>query len=129
MLHDPKARHLAVCGDGEYIIYTAVSLKNKHFGQALEFVWAFHSGMFATRESTSKIKIFKNFTEHRAFRPPYSVEGIFGGALLGMRSNDFVDFYDWETCSIIRRVEVCPRLVSGRSPANWLSSLPNRRTL
>ncbi|XXQ38571.1 Coatomer WD associated region domain-containing protein [Plasmodiophora brassicae] len=109
--HDPKARLLAVCGDGEYIIYTALLLKNKCFGPALEFVWASHSGMYAVRESTSKVKVFKNFVEHRPFRPLFPVEGIFGGALLGVRSNEFVDFYDWETCSIVRRVEVCPRLV------------------
>lgn len=28
-----------VCGDGEYIIYTAITLKNQSFGSALEFVW------------------------------------------------------------------------------------------
>lgn len=100
-----------MCGDGEYIIYTALLLKNKCFGPALEFVWASHSGMYAVRESTSKVKVFKNFVEHRPFRPLFPVEGIFGGALLGVRSNEFVDFYDWETCSIVRRVEVCPRLV------------------
>jgi coatomer subunit beta' len=45
-----------VCGDGEYIIYTALALKNKSFGQALEFAWAQDSGSYATRESTSRVK-------------------------------------------------------------------------
>lgn len=56
MEHSPNGRFLAVCGDGEYIIYTALSLKNKSFGQGLEFVWAQDSGSYATRESTSRIK-------------------------------------------------------------------------
>ena len=34
------ARFVVVCGDGEYIIYTAMALRNKSFGSALEFVWA-----------------------------------------------------------------------------------------
>ena len=32
-------RFVVVCGDGEYIIYTALAWRNKMFGQALEFVW------------------------------------------------------------------------------------------
>jgi len=33
-------RFVVVCGDGEYIIYTAMALRNKAFGSALEFTWA-----------------------------------------------------------------------------------------
>lgn len=44
---------MQVCGDGEYVIYTALAWRNKSFGQALEFVWGDDSNVFATRESTS----------------------------------------------------------------------------
>ena len=33
-------RFVVVCGDGEYIIYTSMALRNKSFGSAQEFVWA-----------------------------------------------------------------------------------------
>lgn len=36
-------RFVVVCGDGEFIIYTAMALRNKSFGSALEFVWAHDS--------------------------------------------------------------------------------------
>lgn len=36
-------RFVMVCGDGEYIIYTAMALRNKSFGTAQEFVWAHDS--------------------------------------------------------------------------------------
>ena len=36
-------RFVVVCGDGEYIIYTAMALRNKSFGSALEFVWSHDS--------------------------------------------------------------------------------------
>lgn len=36
-------RFVVICGDGEYIIYTAMALRNKAFGSALEFVWAVDS--------------------------------------------------------------------------------------
>src|SRR4051812_8812056 len=38
--HNPNGRFVVVCGDGEYIIYTALAWRNKSFGSALEFVWA-----------------------------------------------------------------------------------------
>jgi hypothetical protein len=59
--HNPNGRFVVVCGDGEYIIYTALAWRNRSFGSALEFVWS-ADGEYAVRESTSKIKIFsKNF--------------------------------------------------------------------
>ena len=59
--HNPNGRFVVVCGDGEYIIYTALAWRNRSFGSALEFVWS-SEGEYAVRESTSKVKIFsKNF--------------------------------------------------------------------
>jgi len=59
--HNPNGRFVVVCGDGEYIIYTALAWRNRSFGSALEFAWS-TDGEYAVRESTSKIKIFsKNF--------------------------------------------------------------------
>lgn len=51
--HSPNGRFVTVCGDGEYVIYTALAWRNKSFGQALEFVWGDDSNVFATRESSS----------------------------------------------------------------------------
>ncbi|GJM98076.1 hypothetical protein PR202_ga15051 [Eleusine coracana subsp. coracana] len=59
--HNPNGRFVVVCGDGEYIIYTALAWRNRSFGSALEIVWS-TDGEYAVRESTSKIKIYsKNF--------------------------------------------------------------------
>jgi len=55
--HNPNGRFVVVCGDGEYIIYTALAWRNRSFGSALEFAWS-NDGECAVRESTSKIKIF-----------------------------------------------------------------------
>jgi coatomer subunit beta' len=41
--HSPNGRFVVVCGDGEYIIYTALAWRNKTFGAGLEFVWAHDS--------------------------------------------------------------------------------------
>ena len=62
-----------VCGDGEYIIYTAMALRNKSFGSAQEFVWAADSSEYGIREN-SKVKLFKNFKEKKSFKPDYGAE-------------------------------------------------------
>jgi coatomer subunit beta' len=104
--HNPNGRFVVVCGDGEYIIYTAMALRNKAFGSALEFVWAADSSEYAVREGTSKIKLFKNFKEKKSFKPDLGAEGIFGGHLLGVRASNTLSFYDWETLELIRRIEI-----------------------
>ena len=37
-LDGPNGRFVTVCGDGEYIIYTALAWRNKSFGAALDSV-------------------------------------------------------------------------------------------
>ncbi|KAF9617296.1 hypothetical protein IFM89_035240 [Coptis chinensis] len=104
--HNPNGRFVVVCGDGEYIIYTALAWRNRSFGSALEVVWSL-DGEYAARESTSRIKIFsKNFQEKKSIRPSFSAEHIFGGTLLAMCSNDFICFYDWAECRLICRIDV-----------------------
>ncbi|XP_022048720.2 coatomer subunit beta'-like [Acanthochromis polyacanthus] len=109
--HSPNGRFVVVCGDGEYIIYTAMALRNKSFGSALEFVWAHDSSQYATREGSSIVKIFKNFKEKKTFKPDSGAEGIFGGFLLGVRSNSGLAFYDWENAELIRRIEIQPKYI------------------
>jgi coatomer subunit beta' len=47
--HSPNGRFAVVCGDGEYIIYTALSWRNKTFGNGLDFVWASDSNMYVSQ--------------------------------------------------------------------------------
>ncbi|KAJ8320558.1 hypothetical protein KUTeg_002145 [Tegillarca granosa] len=106
-------RFVVVCGDGEYIIYTAMALRNKSFGSAQEFVWSNDSSVYAIRESTSSIKIFKNFKELKSFKPDFGAEGIYGGNMLGVRSVSGLAFYDWDSTELIRRIEITPKNVVG----------------
>ncbi|KAF6142000.1 hypothetical protein GIB67_037968 [Kingdonia uniflora] len=104
--HNPNVRFVVVCEDGEYIIYTALAWRNRSFGSALEFVWS-SDGEYVVRESTSRIKLFsKSFQEKKSIRPTFSVERIFGGTVFAMCLNDFICFYDWAECRLIRRIDV-----------------------
>lgn len=48
----------------------------------------------------------KLFQEKKSIRPTFSAERIYGGTLLAMCSNDFICFYDWAECRLIRRIDV-----------------------
>lgn len=109
LAHSPNGRFVAVCGDGEYVVYTALAWRNKAFGSAQEFVWADDSNVFATRESATSVKIHRNFKEASIVRLPFAAEAIHGGRLLGVRTQDFIVFYDWATGKVVRRVDVAAR--------------------
>lgn len=63
------------------------------------------------RDSTSRVKLFKNFKEKNPISTNYAAEGIFGGSLLGIKSSTFLIFYDWETGGVVRRVDVVAKNV------------------
>ncbi|MCJ1334425.1 hypothetical protein MMC10_011134 [Thelotrema lepadinum] len=114
LTHSPNGRFVAVCGDGEYIIYTALAWRNKAFGSALDFVWAGkeNSNDFAIRESSMSVKIFKNFKEKPGgLDVGFSADGLCGGSLLGVRGQGGIAFFDWESGALVRRIEVDPRNV------------------
>ncbi|CAN6654675.1 coatomer subunit beta' [Trichomonascus vanleenenianus] len=108
LVHSPNGRFVAVTGDGEYIIYTALAWRNKSFGTALDFAWAQDSNEYAVLDTNHSIRLFKNFKE----RPlghvsvDFAPQRIFGGTLLGVKGDGFVMFYDWETGYFVRRVDI-----------------------
>ena len=114
LLHSPNGRFVSVCGDGEYIIYTALAWRNKAFGSALDFVWASkdNSNDFAIRESANSIQIFKNFKQKAGgLNVGFQAEGLSGGVLLGVKGQGGIGLFDWESGGLVRRIEVEPRSV------------------
>lgn len=114
LLHSPNGRFVAVCGDGEYIIYTALALRNQAFGSALDFVWASKENdrEYAIRESALSVKIFRNFKERATVNVGFQAEGLSGGVLLGVKGQGGIGLFDWETGQLVRRIEVDPKSVS-----------------
>ncbi|SPN98621.1 probable coatomer beta` subunit [Cephalotrichum gorgonifer] len=114
LIHSPNGRFTAVCGDGEYIIYTSLAWRNKAFGSALDFVWASkeNSNDFAIRESPTSVKMYKNFTEKAGgLDVGFHADGLTGGTLLGVTGQGGVSFFDWQTGGLVRRIEVEPKHV------------------
>eukprot|EP00055_Hartaetosiga_balthica_P003032 m.6185 g.6185 ORF g.6185 m.6185 type:complete len:951 (+) comp2555_c0_seq1:80-2932(+) len=106
--HSPNGRFAVVCGDGEYIVHTALSFRNKSFGQALEFVWSEDSSQYATRENSSNVKVFKQFKEKYTIQPDFRAERIYGGHLIGIKGPESLSFYQWSDTEpiLIRTIEI-----------------------
>jgi coatomer subunit beta' len=122
--HSPNGRFVTVCGDGEYIIYTALAWRNKAFGSGTSFAWAGDSNTYAVQEGKSKIKVFRSFKERSGLiksSGTWGVEGLHGGALLGARGSGFVMFWDWETGAVVRRIEVDATGVSWSPTGNLVA--------
>ena len=97
-----------MCIRDRYTIYTALAWRNKAFGSALGFAWAADSSTYAIRDNTpARVRVFRNFREQPGLvAVPYTVEGIAGGALLGVVGVGFVCFYDWASGALVRRINV-----------------------
>lgn len=116
--HSPNGRFVALVGDNEWVIYTALAWRNKAFGPGLAFAWASDNNTYAVLETKVKVKMFKNFKEKvfsSSSAGPGSLskggigaqmEGVYGGTLLGARGTGWVIFWDWETGEVVRRIEV-----------------------
>ena len=116
LVHSPNGRFVSVCGDGEYIIYTALAWRNKAFGSALDFVWGSKESNndYAIRESATSVRIYHNFKEKQGgLDVGFQAEGLTGGVLLGVKGQGGVAFYDWETGGLVRRIELDPKEVLG----------------
>lgn len=114
LTHSPNGRFVSVCGDGEYIIYTALAWRNKAFGSAQDFAWGVNTKTndYAIRESAMSVKIFSNFKEKgNGIDVGFQADGLSGGVLLGVRGQGGIGLFDWETGALVRRIEVDPKSV------------------
>jgi coatomer subunit beta' len=121
--HNCNGRFIAVCGDGEFIIYTAQALRNKAFGQALDFVWSGSgTGDYAIRETVNRVKVFKNFVESQTIVPATAAaEGLFGGQMIGVKGGDgSVLFYDWDSGQFVQKIDAAAKQVYWSDSGNMV---------
>lgn len=106
--HSPNGRFVAVVGDGEFIIYTALAWRNKAFGKCYDFVWGPDSNSYALIDESGTVKCYKNFKELTSWSIPleFGIEKLYPGALLGVKADGFINFFDWETGALVRRIDV-----------------------
>lgn len=121
LAHSPNGRYVAVCGDGEYIIYLALAWRLKLYGLAQEFAWnaldTSNACTFATRELGTLVTIHKNFKVHANVELVYQADKIYAGALLGVKLAGCICFYDWELAALVRRVDIDDEILE----VEWLA--------
>ena len=92
------------------MIYAYPKFQNAAFGPGIDLVWSTHNASkdhtFAVKLENGLVKVYKNFGEYKAFKTSFSNEGIYGGRLLGIKSKDFITFYDWEEFNVVRRIDL-----------------------
>ncbi|EGR29436.1 hypothetical protein IMG5_155860 [Ichthyophthirius multifiliis] len=102
--HAPNGHSFAIFNDQEYSIYRSTTLKSIMHGQGSDLIWA-SNGDYAVKDNFI-IKVFKANNELLyELKTNYQVENLFGGPLIGVKSNEFLIFYDWETGKIVRRID------------------------
>ena len=98
-------RYVAVAGGNEYNVYSSLAWRSKAFGNCKEFVWGI-GDTFATRSTSDRITIVTGFDKQESYDPLYGCNTIFGGALLGVASDDAICFHDWLSFSLVRQIDV-----------------------
>lgn len=103
--HSPNGLNVMISDGEEYIIYKVQGFKNVHFGQGAKFVWSQENG-YAVHKG-DEVRIFdSSFNQRSTIKTSYQVEGLHGGPLLGIRTNDFIMFYDWDSTVFVQKIEI-----------------------
>ena len=109
--HSPNGRAFALCGDGDYVIKSSRAFRSQGYGSSQEFAWSSSSmGDFAIRNGNT-VKILRENEEKVIYKSLFTVENIYGGFLLAVKGDEYCDFIDWESGTLIRRINISPRQV------------------
>ncbi|KII60445.1 Coatomer subunit beta' [Thelohanellus kitauei] len=107
LVSSPNGRFLAVVGDGEFIIYTTIALRNKLSATGDRFVWHKDSTTFVVRDSYNLV-LYKDFKVNKRSNLKVSFEELFAGELIGVKSASEIHFYEWSDLNFIIVVDVSP---------------------
>jgi coatomer subunit beta' len=66
--------------------------------------------------------MFKKLKESGVLDVGFQAEGLCGGHLLGVRGQGGIGMFDWESGSLVRRIEVEPREVLDTTPTSLCSA-------
>lgn len=106
IMYSPNGRYFAILSDRDYIISTSGVYRSSAVGSCYDLAWN-DGDSFITKEG-STVKLYNNLKEERSFKPGFSFDGVFGGPLFGVRTEDSIFLYDIENTIFIRKIDVCP---------------------
>ncbi|KAL4488970.1 hypothetical protein ABPG72_005757 [Tetrahymena utriculariae] len=104
--HAPNGHSFAIFNDAEFSIYRSNNFKSIVHGNGSDLVFN-TNGDYAVKDNF-QVKAFDGSSNQQLFEfsTDYVVEGLYGGPLLGVKSSEFIIFYDWATAKIVRKIEL-----------------------
>ena len=103
LIHSPNGRFVAVLGDDKYSILTTLGFRTKAFGKGFKFAWAQNSTNYAVLDVVGSVQLYQNFELDKTI--DRFCKKIWGGTLLSVLADNGVEFYDWDSGLLIRRIE------------------------
>jgi coatomer subunit beta' len=104
--HSPNGRYIATCGEGEWTVLTTLGFRSRAYGKGIMFGWASNSTSFATLNANRTIDVHSSFDD--AVQMNIFAVKMWGGELIAASVNNGLNFYDWETQQLVRRIEIKP---------------------
>ena len=107
--YSPNGRYFSILSDQEFIVSTSGVYRASSVGSCSDISW--NEGESFVIKDGSNIKIFNNLKEEKSFKPGFSFEGVFGGPLFAVKTDEAIFLYDVENTIFIRKIDVVPNKI------------------
>ena len=107
--YSPNGRYFSILSDKEFIISTSGVYRSSCVGTCYDLSWN-ENDSFITKEGTS-VKIYQDLKEIKSFKPGFTFDGVFGGPLFAVKTEDAIFLYDCENTIFIRKIDVVPNKI------------------
>lgn len=117
--HSPDGRYVAVAGDNDVIVCTALAWRSKFFSSGIDFCWG-PDNSCAILENNGVIHVKRNFKDALEISVRGAVR-IFAGEFLAVATEDAVAFFDWTSGTQIAIISVSVRSISWADEGNFVA--------
>ena len=107
--YSPNGRYFSILSDQEFIVSTSGVYRASCVGNCSDISW--NEGESFVIKDGSSVKIFNNLKEEKSFKPGFSFDGVFGGPLFAIKTDEAIFLYDVENTIFIRKIDVVPNKI------------------
>ena len=107
--YSPNGRYFSILSEKEFIISTSGVYRSSCVGPCSDISWN-ENDSFVTKEGNT-VKIYQDLKEIKSFRPGFVFDGVFGGPLFAVKTEDSIYLYDCENTIFIRKIDVVPKKI------------------
>ena len=107
--YSPSGRYFSILSDQEFIVSTSGVYRASCVGNCSDISW--NEGESFVIKDGSTVKIFNNLKEEKSFKPGFSFDGVLGGPLFAVKTDEAIFLYDLENTIFIRKIDVVPNKI------------------